>query len=111
MSVVLDIRGDTDSPETAVVDLDYWVAHCEGFRAFGPDGWIGTITDVRTDEHDRATALSVRTGLFRPRQHVVDVGEVERVEPWRKVAVLVRDPRDVDGLWPELTGAVGRTRA
>lgn len=110
MSVVLDIHDGIDVPE-AVVDPDYWLAHCDGFRAFGPDGWIGTITGVRTDGHDHPTALIIRTGLFRTRQHVVDVGEVERVEPWRRVAVLVRDPRDVDGLWPELTGVVGRARA
>ncbi len=102
MSVLLDTHHDTDAPAPVVVDPGYWLAHCDGFRAFGPDGWIGTITDVRTDGHDHPTALIVRTGLFRARQHVVDVDEVERIEPWREVAFLVRDPRDDGGMWPGL---------
>ena len=93
MITVFDKERDAGADHSTVVDPAYWLGHCAGFRAFGPDGWVGTVTSVRIDSDERATSMVVRAGLFRSHQYVVGIDEVERIEPWRRVVELYRDPR------------------
>ena len=91
MNGLTEKRSRNSGPAT--VDPVYWLAHCDGFRAHGPEGWIGTVMHIRTDDDGIATSLVVRTGLFRIRYLTVPAGDVDQVEPWRRTVVLGRDPR------------------
>ncbi len=103
MSAVFDRERDAGADCSTVVDPAYWLGHCEGFRAFGPDGWVGTVMSVRTDSEERATSIVVRAGLFRSHRYVIGMDGVERIEPWREAVELYRDPRqNRHGEW--LTG-------
>jgi len=60
-----------------------------GYRVFGPEGWIGTITEAYHDDW-----LRVRTGLFRHRWLTVLPSDIERTDPIGQAVTLHRDPRE-----------------
>jgi hypothetical protein len=67
---------------------DYWLGHCEGFRVDSPEGRLGIVEAVLTDEDDEPTALVVREGLFALRTVYVPIADVAEVQPRGERVVL-----------------------
>ena len=59
-----------------------------GYRVFGPEGWVGTVTQAYNE------LLLVRTGLFHPQWITVHACGIERVDMARRAVTLDRDPRE-----------------
>jgi hypothetical protein len=91
MSSVLEHSTPTVS-STEVVDPEYWLEHCEGFRVVGPDGVIGTVRHVKPPWVDHDSVLIARTGLFRERHVRIPAADVDHIEPWREMVVVRRAP-------------------
>ena len=69
----------------------YWLRHCHGFRVDSPAGRVGIVEDVLYGaELDRPSALAVRGGLFGRRLEVVEIEQVEAVQPRHKRVRLRR---------------------
>jgi hypothetical protein len=60
-----------------------------GYRVFGPEGWIGTVTEAYGEDW-----LLVRTGLFHRRWLTVPHGDIERVDTICHALTVSRDPRE-----------------
>jgi len=77
------------------LDSTYWLRRCHGFRVEGREGRIGTVVDILYGaEHDRPSALLLRTGLLRQRLEIVSTEDVERVDPRLERIQLRGDARD-----------------
>jgi hypothetical protein len=71
----------------------YWLRRCHGFRVDTPEGRVGVVEDVLYGaEHDRPSALVVRTGLLRQRRELIPIDDVDAVEPRRERVVLCARP-------------------
>jgi len=80
-------------PETLVFPrgshvLEYWLAHAEGFTVRSRGQVEGVIVEPL---YGRATALVVRTGVFR-RREVVSAAAVTTVDPEARVLELEKEP-------------------
>jgi len=71
---------------------DYWLGHCEGFRVDAPDGRVGIVEAVLSDDDDEPTTLVVREGLFALRTIHVPVTEVSEVRPRAERIILSVTP-------------------
>jgi hypothetical protein len=76
------------TPESAVTPTPD-AASLVGCRVFGPEGWIGTVTEAYCDDW-----LLVRTGLFRRRWLTVPAADIACVEATAQAVTLHRDPRE-----------------
>ena len=66
----------------AVFKRDYWLAHCEGYRAHGADGRLGLVEEVRLGENGRdPVALVVRAWILGGRVLVVPVSDAAFIVP------------------------------
>lgn len=64
-----------------VVDRNYRLSHCLGFKVFDPGGRIGTVTGLEYgSREDRPDSLLVRRGLLRRRRFRVPVEQVVEVD-------------------------------
>jgi hypothetical protein len=79
-----------------VVDPEYWLCHCEGFRVDGRDGRIGTVVHSAQESE----LLTLRAGLFRSRELTVRFADVEEIRPREQRLVLHTTPRFTRGLTP-----------
>jgi hypothetical protein len=60
----------------------YWLRRCQGFRVDSEGRRIGTVEDVLYGaEHDRPSALLVRTGIFKRRLEAISLEDVEAIYP------------------------------
>jgi len=78
----------------AVVDPEYWLCHCEGFRVDGWDGRIGTVVHSSQESE----LLTLRAGLFRSREFNVRFADVEEIRPREQRLVLHTTPRFTRGI-------------
>ena len=73
----------------------YWLRRCQGFRVDSAGGRIGIVEDVLYGaEHDRPSALLVRSGIFKRRLEAISLDDVEAIYPRAQrlsVRVLQRD--------------------
>ena len=71
----------------------YWLRRCQGFRVESQGRRVGIVEDVLYGaEHDRPSALLVRTGTFKRRLEAISVDDVEAILPRDLlVRVLSRD--------------------
>ena len=83
-------------PRTPVLDPDYWLCRCEGFRVDSSAGRVGFVEEVRFRSRlDRPDALAVRTGFLGRRLLLVPVEEVEELAP-REGRLVLRTARGSD---------------
>jgi hypothetical protein len=80
-----------DSPSSR--GLDYWLRHCEGFRADGPDGRLGHVRGVRFGSSGEPEVLEVQAGLLGRRTLLISVSQVEEIIPEQRRLVLRGSPR------------------
>lgn len=66
----------------------YWVAHCEGFRVVSPQGRLGIVDYVVTDDDGAPSALAVQVGLWRTHLVTVPLSDVAEVQPRAEKIVL-----------------------
>jgi hypothetical protein len=60
----------------------YWLRRCHGFRVDAAGRRIGIVEDVLYGaQHDRPSALLVRSGIFRRRLEAISLDDVEAVYP------------------------------
>jgi hypothetical protein len=60
----------------------YWLRRCQGFRVESDGRRIGIVEDVLYGaEHDRPSALLVRTGMLKRRLEAISVEDVEAIFP------------------------------
>jgi uncharacterized protein YrrD len=60
----------------------YWLRRCQGFRVESKGRRVGIVEDVLYGaEHERPSALLVRTGTFRRRLEAISVDDVEAIFP------------------------------
>lgn len=60
----------------------YWLRRCQGFRVDSEGARIGIVEDVLYGaEHDRPSALLVRTGIFRRNLEAISLQDVEAIYP------------------------------
>lgn len=87
-----DVRVNKDEP-THGEEATFWLRRCHGFRVDSAEGRVGIVEDVLYGvEHDRASALVVRTGLLRQRREVVPVEEVDGIDPRLERVILRARP-------------------
>jgi len=73
-------------------DRDYWLGHCQGFRVFGPEGWMGTVSHVVYGSRvERPDTICVRSGLFRRHDEPIPASQVVTIRP-EDGSVLVAAP-------------------
>jgi len=73
---------DNEAPAASGAQEEYWLRRCHGFRVDGPNGRIGTVADILYGaEHDRPSALLLRTGLLRQRLEIVPAEEIAAIYP------------------------------
>jgi hypothetical protein len=76
-------------PEATSPDLDYWLAHCEGYVVRSSGGRLGIVEKVRLAEDvDRAESLTVLAGMFGRRRLIIDATEIEAIVPHERRVVL-----------------------
>ena len=60
----------------------YWLRRCQGFRVQSDGRRIGIVEDVLYGaEHDRPSALLVRTGMLKRRLEAISLEDVEEIFP------------------------------
>jgi hypothetical protein len=60
----------------------YWLRRCQGFRVDSEGKRIGTVEDVLYGaEHDRPSALLVRTGILKRKLEAISLEDVEAIYP------------------------------
>ncbi len=64
--------------------------NCEGFRAFSPDGRLGTVVHQLYGSDGELDSLRVRTGLFRRRLVTVRTDDIEWMIPESR-SILLRE--------------------
>jgi uncharacterized protein YrrD len=74
--------GDEISPAEGE-QAAYWLRRCQGFRVESAAGErMGTVEDVLYGaEHDRPSALLVRSGIFKRRLEAISLDDVEAIYP------------------------------
>ena len=83
-------------PEATSPDLDYWLAHCEGYVVRSSGGRLGVVEKVRLAEDvDRAESLTVLAGMFGRRRLIIDVGQVNAIVPHEQRVLLKADAKIV----------------
>jgi hypothetical protein len=79
-------------PRARVVDGDYWLHRCEGFRVDCP-GRLGIVVEVRFGSSiDRPDALVVRRRALAGRVRIVSVSQVAEVVAGQERLVLRASP-------------------
>jgi len=64
------------------LDEQYWLAHCQGFRVSGPNGFAGVVEEVRLGpDGERAEELLVWSGRLRLRSLLVRADDVAVIVP------------------------------
>jgi hypothetical protein len=98
-------------PRGRVVDLEYWLRRCEGFRVESPEGRVGVVEELRfASRPDRPDALAVDTGLVRDRLVIIPVEEVATIDP-RATRVVLRCAPAAAGLQRRLIRRLFRPAA
>jgi len=87
-SVLLALSAKAESADV-VVDPEYWLCHCEGFRVDGWDGRIGTVVHSSQESE----LLTLRAGLFRSREFSVRFADVVEIRPREQRLLLHTTPR------------------
>jgi hypothetical protein len=65
-----------------LIDTDYWLAHCEGYRVDSAEGRIGFVEEVRLGaSHPEDTILAVRMGMLGRRVALIPASAAEIVVP------------------------------
>ena len=60
----------------------YWLRRCQGFRVDSEGRRLGIVEDVLYGaEHDRPSALLVRTGIFKRKLEAISLDDVEAIYP------------------------------
>ncbi len=60
----------------------YWLRRCQGFQVDSAGGRVGIVEDVLYGaEHDRPSALLVRSGIFKRRLEAISLDDVEAIYP------------------------------
>jgi hypothetical protein len=60
----------------------YWLRRCQGFRVDSEGERIGIVEDVLYGaEHERPSALLVRTGIFKRKLEAISLDDVEAIYP------------------------------
>jgi hypothetical protein len=78
------------------VDLEYWLAHCEGYRVDSAGGRVGIVEDVRRAQGaERAESLALLAGMFGRRRLIIDVGQVNAIVPHEQRVLLKADAKIV----------------
>jgi hypothetical protein len=74
--------------------LEYWLAHCEGFRVDSEDGRVGSVDAVRSDPRwGEGRVLAVRAGLFGKRLLFVPLTEIRSILPQERRIILPASPK------------------
>jgi uncharacterized protein YrrD len=69
----------------------YWLRRCQGFQVESEGRRIGIVEDILYGaEHDRPSALLIRSGLFKHRLEAISLSDVEAIYP-RAQRVRLRD--------------------
>jgi hypothetical protein len=72
----------------------YWLRRCQGFRVDSGGRRLGIVEDVLYGaEHDRPSALLVRTGILKRRLEAISLEDVEAIYP-RLQRLSLRDLRE-----------------
>jgi hypothetical protein len=61
--------------------VDYWLAHCDGYRVFTPEGPIGYVEEVLESPEEEPTALVVRVGDAFSHCIQIPVGDIVGFNP------------------------------
>jgi hypothetical protein len=81
-------------PRTPRLGEDYWLAHCEGYAVERDGHRLGVVENVVFEsEPDRPEAIRVLGGVFGNKLQVVDVDEVEEIDPREERLTLRPEPR------------------
>jgi hypothetical protein len=74
-----------------LLDTDYWLGHCQGYRVDSPSGRVGIVDDVlfRTDLL-RPDTILIRSGLFGTHLTPVPIDDVVEIAP-RTEQIMLRD--------------------
>jgi hypothetical protein len=97
LSLTRDDAGGAESPTPWLVDEDYWLGHCEGFRVDGPHGRLGVVEHVvYRSRVDRPDVVAVRAGSWKPRMARVSVKDVIEVCPAQERLVVRADSRPAE---------------
>jgi hypothetical protein len=76
-----------------VLDHDYWLCRCDGFRVEADGRKLGVVAELRfRTRHDRPDALVVYGGVLGNRVLVVPAGDVAGVVPREERVVLAAVP-------------------
>jgi hypothetical protein len=60
----------------------YWLRRCQGFRVDSEGRRLGIVEDILYGaEHDRPSALLVRTGTLKRRLEAISLEDVEAIYP------------------------------
>jgi hypothetical protein len=60
----------------------YWLRRCQGFRVDSEGRRLGVVEDVLYGaEHDRPSALLVRTGILKRKLEAISLEDVEAIYP------------------------------
>jgi hypothetical protein len=60
----------------------YWLRRCHGFRVEAQGRRLGIVEDVLYGaEHDRPSALLVRSGFFKQRLEAISLADIEAIYP------------------------------
>jgi hypothetical protein len=89
----VQLSREFEFPRPRVVDGDYWLRRCEGFRVDCPAGRVGVVAEVRFGSSaDRPDALVVRGRALASRVRIVSVSEVAEVMAGEERVVLRVSP-------------------
>jgi hypothetical protein len=89
-STVLGLKaGEGLNHSPGLMEAEYWLRRCDGFRVDGPDGRIGVVDHVEQDlEADVPDVVAVASGLWRIRRISIPLTEVVEVQPGRRRIVV-----------------------
>jgi uncharacterized protein YrrD len=74
----------------------YWLRRCHGFHVDSQGRRIGFVEDILFGaEHDRPSALLIRSGLFKHKLEAISTSDVEAIYP-RAQSLSVRTLRNDD---------------
>lgn len=94
-------------PGDVVLDEDYWLCRCDGFRVEAEERRLGVVAELHyRSRHDRPDELVVYGGVFGSRVLVVPMADVDCVIPREQRVVLRALPHSLRRDEPALRSRV-----
>jgi hypothetical protein len=86
----------TRQPDPQPVDPGYWLARCDGFEVWGPNGRLGLVAEIVQRPPQGTAELLVLCGMFRRRTVVIPASAVRMIEPDKLRVTLSYDATVAD---------------